>query len=114
MFSVGIWAVRQPRGDLHAGGWWRLRIQIFPDGRCGIAVNGLPVVLFQSRLELDRPMRVNLSGNSVGTKMLVGPLQVWTGVKSDIAWSVLDSAGASSRQPSAISRQRLSGALRGR
>jgi hypothetical protein len=36
---------------------------------------------------LDEPLRVALHGQSVGTRMLVGSLEVWTGVRADIDWA---------------------------
>jgi len=35
---------------------------------------------------LDVDYRVLLSGNSVGSKMLIGPLTVWTGVRPGVNW----------------------------
>lgn len=71
---------------LAAGGWWRLRIQILPDGRCGVAVNGRVVWLSADPISLDRPLWLRLGDNSEGTQLLHGPLEVWTGVRTDIDW----------------------------
>lgn len=72
---------------LAAGGWWRLRIQILPDGRCGVAVNGRVVWLSPDPIPLDRPLWLRLGDNSAGTQLLHGPLGVWTGVRADIDWA---------------------------
>lgn len=64
-----------------------VRIQIFPDGGCGIAINGKALWAAPSRLPLDRPYRVVLEGKSVGTRMLIGPLTVWGGVKPGVPWA---------------------------
>lgn len=74
---------------LASGGWWRLRIQILPDGRCGVAVNGRVVWLSRDAISLDRPLWLRLGDNSEGTRMLHGPLEVWTGVRTDIDWAVV-------------------------
>jgi len=71
------------------GGWHRLRVQLFPDGRCGFAVDGVPVWIAPEPVLLDAPLRILLQGRSHGTRMLVGPVALWTGVKGDIDWRLL-------------------------
>jgi hypothetical protein len=75
---------------LRSGSWYKVRIQIFPDGRCGIALDGEPLWRGESQLSLDRPYRVLLLGKSVRTTILVGPLELWEGVRGDVDWSTLD------------------------
>jgi DNA-binding SARP family transcriptional activator len=89
--SAGI-AQRTVAADarLRSGSWYRVRMQIFPDGRCGIALDGQPLWRGESQLSLDRHYRVRLEGKSVSTKILVGPLEVWQGVRGDVDWSALD------------------------
>ena len=72
---------------LASGAWWTLRIQILPDGRCGIAVNGQVLWLSPEPIALDGDFRLRLGDESAGTKLLHGPLQIWTGVRTDIDWS---------------------------
>ncbi len=74
--------------DRHAnsGTWYAVRVQILPDGRCALAVSGRPLWISDEPLRLDRPWRLFLHGNSVGTRMLVGPVEVWEGVRTDIDW----------------------------
>lgn len=67
--------------------WYTLRLQIFPDGTCGMAVNGMAVARTSTQLPLDHPYRVLAEGNSVDTKILVGPLHVWTGIRDDVDWT---------------------------
>ena len=43
----------------------------------------------RSRIPLDLPYRVIVEGNSVDTEILVGPLEVWTGIRKDVDWSRL-------------------------
>ena len=79
--------------EVATGAWWRLRVQVFPDGRCGIAVNGRAVVLSDAAITLDRPVYLRIGGRSHNTRMLVGPLEVWTGVKLDVEWEELPEGG---------------------
>lgn len=67
-------------------GWTRIRLQIFPDGRCGLAVNGEALAVSDQRVRPGRRFLMVLSGNSVGAKMLVGPTRVWEGVRSGVRW----------------------------
>jgi len=77
-----------PTADLlRSGAWWTLRLQILPDGRCGIAINGQVVWLSPESIPLDGEFRLRLGDESAGTRLLHGPLQVWTGVRTDIDWS---------------------------
>jgi hypothetical protein len=81
--QVGRW--------IRSGEWWTARLQLLPDGRCGLAVNGVPVWLSRDGLELNGRWRISLGMSSYQAHMLHGPLVVWQGVPSDIDWSGLDS-----------------------
>lgn len=72
------------------GRWWTVRIQLFPDGSCGYAIDGVPVARSGPGTGLERPYRLWLYGHAVGTTPMVGPLEVWTGVKPGVDWRVLD------------------------
>ncbi len=77
--------------DLGSGEAYRLTLQLFPDGTCGVAVDGEPVS--RSRVpegNIEAPHRVVLQGKSVDTEMLVGPVRVWTGVRGSVDWSELE------------------------
>ncbi len=80
---VGPW-IRERR-------WWTLRMQLMPDGRCGVAVNGHPVWMSASTIEVNAAYRVLLSYAAVRPTIFHGPLEIWEGVRQDIDWSVLDS-----------------------
>jgi hypothetical protein len=67
----------------------RVQIQIFPDGRCGVALNGVPIVLSAARIIPDSAVRVIIFGNTRDSKVVVGPLEVRSGVARDIDWSRL-------------------------
>lgn len=73
--------------ELRSGRWWTLRLQILPDGRCGVAINGKVFWVSPEPMPLEGEFRLRLGDESAGTKLLHGPLQVWTGVRTDIDWS---------------------------
>jgi hypothetical protein len=75
---------------VNSGRWYKVRIQVFPDGRCGIAVNGMPLGYYAGTLPLELPYWLHLHGNSLGNRMLVGSLEAWEGVRTDLDWSALD------------------------
>lgn len=61
-----------------------LRIQLFPDGSCGYAMDGVPIVRSGPGSGLERPYRLWLAGHAVGTTPMVRPLRIWTGVKPGV------------------------------
>jgi len=77
----------------HTGEWHRVLVQIFPDGTCGIAVNGRAIARSTTRVPLDHQYRLWTEGRSTGSEMLVGPLEIWTGVQAGVDWSALDWPG---------------------
>ena len=76
--------------DITSTAWHRLRVQLFPDGRCGVAIDGRAVLLLPPIVGARVPNYLVLQGKSVGTKVLVGPLTAWAGVKQDVDWSALE------------------------
>jgi len=72
--------------------WYRVLIQAFPDGRCGVAINGAPVYLASRPARMPDSLAVVLQGNSVGAHVLVGELTVGRGVRTDIPWARLESS----------------------
>jgi len=64
-----------------------LRLQILPDGRCGIAINNRVVWLSPEPIRLDRGFRVYLGDESADGRLLHGPLKIWTGVRTDLDWT---------------------------
>jgi hypothetical protein len=77
-----------------AGRWYRVRVQLFPDGRCGVAVDGQSLWISRRPVATDRPFRVVLDGNSVGARMLFGPVEVWQGVMDGVDWTQVKPNGA--------------------
>ena len=76
---------------------YRVRVQLFPDGRCGVAVNGRAVWLSAAPALGAASARVALQGMSVDARMLVGRVTVFTGVKPDVDWSRVPNAIAAPR-----------------
>lgn len=71
-----------------AGRWFRLRIQLFPDGTCGVAINGVAVRHDPVVKVTPRTMHVALGGQTVGSLLLVGHVQLLTGVPGDVQWAL--------------------------
>ncbi len=71
---------------LRTGQWWTLRIQILADGRCGVAINGR--VLFVSAEPVAQRLRyrLRLGDEATGAVLGYGPVEVWTGVRTDVVW----------------------------
>ncbi len=93
--AVGGDATTARVDSILAGGRpWRLTLQLLPDGRCGIAVNGVMLRVASHRLAIGLPRHIVIEGQSVRTRILVDHIEVWRGVRQDIAWSRVDSAGA--------------------
>jgi hypothetical protein len=74
-------------GAMLAAKPYTIRIQLFPDGRCGLALNGRALSVTASALPTAVPYRLVLQGKSVGNRMLVGRLEVWEGVKPGVDWA---------------------------
>lgn len=76
--------------DLGTGEQYTLTLQLFPDGTCGLAVDGRPVFRTPGTGPIpNAPHAVTIGGKSVDTKMLVGRLHVWRGVRDQVDWSRL-------------------------
>jgi hypothetical protein len=74
--------------SLRSGAWWTLRMQILPDGRCGVAINNRVVWISSEPLPLDDEFRVRLGDESRDARLLHGPLRLWTGVPTDVDWTL--------------------------
>lgn len=80
-----------PTDSLGRGGWYSVLLQLFPDGRCAIAVDGKPVYVAPSSSASTPPdsVTIDIEGNSYSTRILVGPLTIGHGVRTDIPWQRL-------------------------
>ncbi|MCH7715673.1 MAG: hypothetical protein IH876_06055 [Gemmatimonadetes bacterium] len=98
-FSTGQEDILVPatRG-MSDGDAYDVAIQVFPDGTCGYAVNGVPVARSEVSIDLSQPFRVVTEGNSFRTQMLIGPVKIWTEVNLEYDWALLNGEdGATSR-----------------
>ena len=72
---------------------FRVRLQIFPDGRCGAAIDGRAVANADAgRSTPNGTALVYLYGNSPNTRMLVGTVVVTEGVPEGVDWFAVDGA----------------------
>lgn len=78
-------------GSLASGAWYRVRVQVLPDGRCGAALNGEPVALSRG-VSPHGPMQISIGGYSFQTEMRVGPVTIRRGVPVDIDWAAFERA----------------------
>jgi DNA-binding SARP family transcriptional activator len=86
--GIATWVDLGAIGDtLASGAWWTLRLQLLPDGRCGIAVNGRVVWVSPEPIDVRLPRRLRLGDESAATRILHGPLRMWRGVPPDVDWS---------------------------
>lgn len=69
------------------GALTRLRIQTFPDGRCGLALNGNAIAVSDYPTALGDSAMVLIHGYSHRTVIAVGRTAVWLGVRRDIDWT---------------------------
>jgi DNA-binding SARP family transcriptional activator len=98
---IGLLDRATGRGPLHLGSGepFTLRMQVFPDGRCGYAINGMPVLIVAAGFVTPPPVHIVIQGNSVGSRMLVGRIVVKQGVPADIDWTQLRFRDGSWRPP---------------
>lgn len=72
---------------LQRGGWYTLRVQFFPDGRCGLALDGTPLVISAVCSGIAAPAWLELSGMSFSTEIAVSRVRIRRGVPRDIDWA---------------------------
>jgi hypothetical protein len=82
---------------LGSGRWTRAVLQLFPDGTCGVAVDGVPLTRSAEPVTHGDAVRVFLGLASRGNLMLHGPLDVWTGVTDEVDWFALPQDGPAGR-----------------
>ena len=81
------------------GQWFDARLQVFPDGRCGFAINGTPLAVSEPHVIWQPTVRVMLYGNSMWTKVLVGETTLREGVPDDIDWNKASLGSKSPERP---------------
>jgi len=107
-FGAGPWERLIPvDSSLADGHAFRIRVQIFPDGRCGLALDGHPISISDFALPLDLPFALRLGYASYQGQVLHGPLEVWLGVRDDVQWDLLEPRDATTILSGAKHRGRL-------
>jgi hypothetical protein len=64
-------------------------LQLFPDGRCGVAVNGVARVIHDRKVPIGDSAVLIVSAYSHRTRIVVGPLAIWSGVRADVDWNAV-------------------------
>lgn len=77
--------VSQPA--LFTGDWHTIAIQLLPDGSCGFVVDGKAIAVGGGPPPTAAFVVVGLIGNSYDTRIAVGPLTLYEGVRTDIDWN---------------------------
>lgn len=76
--------------QLTDGRWTWVELQVLPDGRCGVAVDGTPVGLTRERQPVGRPVELMIQGYAHRTQSLVDTVEVYRGVLHPEWWTALD------------------------
>jgi hypothetical protein len=64
------------------GTWHTMRLELLPDGRCGLLLDGRPIAMLPGIGRPGMNYRLNILGNSHGTEMLVGRITIREGTLS--------------------------------
>lgn len=77
---------------LYSGRWHRVRLQLLPDGRCALAIDGRPIGARRGRTPPSpSSVYVHVVGNSrFNGRLVVGPLEAWSGVRGGVDWTLVD------------------------
>ncbi len=77
---------------LYNGRWHRIRLQLLPDGRCALAIDGRPIGARRGRTPASPSgVFVHVIGNSrFDGRLVVGPLEAWSGVRGGVDWTLVD------------------------
>jgi hypothetical protein len=86
-------ALRNASFRLETGEWHKVRAQVLPDGRCGLAIDGQAVYLVPAKGPFTPPALAVTQGNMSGTRILIGRVQIRSGVPDDVDWKVLSYVG---------------------
>ncbi|HVD61165.1 MAG TPA: hypothetical protein VNC11_09880, partial [Gemmatimonadaceae bacterium] len=89
VWFASLRAVTDASFRIDDGRSYTVRIQVFPDGRCGTAINGHPLTIYPSVGLLGRLLTPIIEGNSENTKIIVRRLTIRGGVPRDIDWAKL-------------------------
>lgn len=80
----------RPPASLRTGRTTRLTLQLFPDGRCGLALDGVVLGVTSGVATKPENTRLVIKGNSYRTTVLVGSITLRRGVETSIDWGGAD------------------------
>jgi len=69
------------------GAWIAIRLQLFPDGSCGFAINGVPVHRTRAGTLSTPRVQLEVYGSARDTDALVGKVSTYEGVPAGIDWT---------------------------
>ncbi|CAN5283395.1 hypothetical protein BH09GEM1_BH09GEM1_02190 [soil metagenome] len=75
--------------SLSRGGWYTVLLQLFEDGRCGLAIDGKPIGIARMQATIPDSASVIMQGNSVGSRILVGDVTLGRGVNGEVDWGTI-------------------------
>ncbi len=87
LFSFDGSLVHRANSAIRNGAWYTLRIQLFPDGTCGLAINGHVAAHGTTHYDVARPMAVIINAQTYHAGIFVGPLTVWEGIPPGVDWT---------------------------
>lgn len=67
----------------------RWRVSVFPDGRCGLAIDSIPIAVSRTSISMRFPLRVWIMSQSHNTTIAVGSMRLWRGDPGGVDWSAL-------------------------
>lgn len=66
--------------------WHTIRLQLLPDTRCAVAIDGAPIAITRWQARFPSTARILISGSSYATDLVVGSVRVYGGVPNDVDW----------------------------
>ena len=67
--------------------WHRVRVQVFPDGGCGVALDGRPLWVSTGRLVRRGAPVILAYGMSYQTELLIKEIESWEGIRGGVDWT---------------------------
>lgn len=67
----------------------RLHVALLPDGRCGVAIDGVPVFVGPTQALSGTVVNADIALKSFETRVRVSNVSIWRGVKRALDWSAL-------------------------
>jgi hypothetical protein len=72
------------------GSWHHVRLQYLPDGRCALALDGRALATTAIAAPADSLLVVIAGNDRFGGRLVVGKLDVWSGVRGGVDWMKLE------------------------